>query len=212
MKKVFFLFIFCTTAFTARLHAQQLSKTYLDSVKAFYADWVTDQKDFVYTIIDNTRYPTDIEFCLYRISFESLFLPPCTVYKPDEKKTGGRIINDIPERQMNSKDSITFTEEETNYAFETIKASTTFKWTKEIFPNAEFIDSATYYTRLAATTGNPKPGYWALSLPAFFRDGAWCMMFYRYYCGPACGYEALIVYRNENGRWRRFGTLHEAVY
>ena len=203
----------CTAAFTSRLHAQQLSNAYLDSVKAFYADWVLDQKDFVYTIIDNTRYPTDIEFCLYRINFESLFFPPCTVYKLDEKKTQGRSLNDIEERKANAIDSVTLTEAETDSAFEKLKASTSFQWTKDIFPNAEFIDTTQDVMRWRNTSpGIPKPGYWALSLPTFFRDGAWCLMFYLYYCGPDCGHEALILYKNENRHWQRFGTLHEAVF
>src|SRR6185437_13658980 len=208
MRKLLLFTTYILIACITNLRGQQLSKGYLDSVQAFYNDWIVNQRDFVYTIIDNTTYPTDIDFCLYRIKFESLLDSPSIVYNLDEKRVHNKVVNDITEKRAYSIDSITLTTDEADSALAKLEESKSFSWNKNIFPNAEVIDTTQFFMRWRNTpNGVPKPGYWALSLPSFFREGSYCLMFYRYYCGQECGYEALIVYNNENGHWERFGTL-----
>ncbi len=213
MKKSFLFIVLLSASFISTVKGQQLPKEYLDSVRSFFDDWTANQRDFVHNVMDNTAYPIDIDFALYRIHFESLFYPPATVYKLDEARAGKRVINDVAEKQSLAVDSLTLTEDEVDSAISKLHLSKRVKWSKDLLPNARITDTGSYFERWRNTTpGVAKPAYWTMSLPSFFRDGRYCIMFFMYYCGPMCGYEALIVYRKEGNHWVKFGTFSEREF
>src|ERR1700721_141066 len=177
MKKSFLLLAICLISFAQQLKAQHLSKEYLDSVKDFFKEWVENQPDFVYVIIDNTSEPSEINFCLHLIDEHASFKNPCIVYK---RKSENRYSDKI--------DSITMTEIETEFTLQKLQESKTNKWSKETFPMAEIIDSSKFDSIIYSSRNHPNPGIWSISLPYFFRNGTLAIVYYHYYCGGDCGY------------------------
>jgi hypothetical protein len=187
---------------------QQFSQGYMDSVKGFFKEWTENQSSFVSMVMDNTSYI--VMSGSGRAKNDSAFKVPYTYF---------RILSMQSYRKRQyGMESITLTESEIEFAQNILKASESFKWAKNIFPYADIVDSSQYFSefRKAALNGTnrgkAKSGYWSLSVPAFFRNGQFAILYSLYFCGSDCGHYELTLFKNENNHWQKFVVLTWAQF
>lgn len=209
MGKLLLITVFIYFALFDALYAQTYSKGYLDSVKAFYSDWEQHQRDLVHVINDNTEDARMLELCVKQMNDREHHCPSFTIHEKIYKHNANYDVT--MDRGTLTNDSIVLTQEEIGTLFKTIEHSMSFKWPKSIFPNAEIVSFQQYQAEMPKLK-RPDKGIWHLSLPYFIRNGHYCIIFYLYYCGWDCGYESLIVYKNNDGKWKKYGTLMEALF
>lgn len=57
-----------------------------------------------------------------------------------------------------------------------------------------------------------EPGYNVFSLPLFSLDYRYFIIKVEYYCGPLCGEDALLLYKNEGGNFNYKETISNGIY
>ena len=138
MRKIFCLTLVLMITTSAELFSQQYSKGYSDSVRAFYQEWIQNQQDFVYSVMDNTTFRIG-DFILNR--FKEYSTTPCTIFHTNSK----RRLYGIDEKRKYSIDSIILTNQEIELAQKKIIESFNFKWSKEFFAQTtDIVDSIHY--------------------------------------------------------------------
>ena len=224
----------CFFSFDAELSAQKITKSYKDSVKDFFTDFMFVNKHFDSSLI------LDNPVLLYN-KLDSFVLLEENHFRFSIHGTKS-YQHKYPTDGWNPIDSISFSKKEIEFFIAQMQKPKLLKWDNEIFPlttiiRQEKIDS--FFTPYWETRNKVsdilrnchydtlkcmndasyrqykqlrqnvlwRQGFWKFSNPIFLKKGKVAIISYWNYSGDFYVYHSINVYRKKQGHWAYFGYI-----
>ncbi|MCW3122076.1 MAG: hypothetical protein JWQ38_1568 [Flavipsychrobacter sp.] len=176
-----------------KLKAQELSQGYLDSAKIFFRAFTTNFSIYETNIVQD--YSSDSNNLSYKYMIQ--------LGEESLRKSSLRIFNSAFKTTQAALDSLILSKWELSSIFQKAKNSKKFKMPGAFFPRTTVAPIREISDSLRNVI--PTPAIWTFTLPCFIRNGTLAACYYIHHNIKGSGDGGLILFKNENGYWVKFG-------